>query len=358
MDKAQWLRLAAATFAWWKQGLLLALPATLRERWFPEPDSIVVRGTADGLVFARSNKGAIGDAPVVLPLDARQLPPDLAAWLSGSSRTRFLLDIPASRVLSRTLCFPLAVESDLRSMLELDMDRLTPFSPEMVYFDAPVISRDPESQKLQCRLMVIKRNDVQPALETLRRVGCPAAAIQISPSFEVPGNLLPDDERPRLDDKIRQRTVLALGIGFGALLLALYAPLQRHDGLLRSWQERVAEQKAAAKVAQTLLAQQTALEQRARFVAERREGDVPMVTVLDELAQRLPDGAWVNRFMAQGNDIQIFGEAESATALVPLLESSDLFEEVDFRSPTTRNDVSGRDRFHIGMKTVAPQVKP
>ncbi len=359
MDSQRLLGYGRATWAWWLEGILHLLPPALRTRWFPTPEILEVRW--DGVAMAWVHRSSAGEvlATQHTPLTA-VAGSELSTWLTSQVpiSATVILFVPQIRVLSRTLQLPLAVEPDLRSMLELDLDRLTPFTPDAVYLDANVCSRNTETQTLTCRFAVIKRMDVDSILQTLRQLGRPAHAVRIDPGFEVMLDLLPPALRPRGDVQARQRTVFAYSVALALLITALFAPLPHQDALLSDWQRQVAAQKEAASAAQALLVQRTALAERTRFVAARRSELRPMVEALTELTLRLPDNAWVNRLMTQGDDIQIYGEAESATGLVPLLESSDLFQQVDFRSPTTRNEATGKDRFHLGLHLTPLVTKP
>ncbi len=350
MDKDRLLHYARAAWDWWLEGMVHLLPPALRSQWFPAPELLEIHWDGEAIeLLHRSGTGEVS-ATHRSPM-ATQTGADVFAWLADQvpATAKVILFVPQSRVLSRTLRLPLAVEPDLHTMLELDLDRLTPFTPDAVYLDAIVCARDKDSQTLTCRFALILRKEVDTILRALQKLGRPAQAVQIDPPFDVPLDLLPATERPQGDLRARQRTVFACGLAFALFLAWLYAPLLRQEALIENWQHQVAAQREAASAAQALLAQRTALAERIQFVAVRRTGQRPMLEVLTELTARLPDTAWVNRLMTQEEDIQIFGEAESATALVPLLESSDFFQQVDFRSPTTRNDATGKDRFHLGL---------
>lgn len=360
MDKAALIRHGNAAWQWWCEGMWLLVPQTIRERWFPPRAVLEMRLQGDELVLGLREGATVSESPKRLPLGGSPVDTETVQWLADSAVTdsRVILFLPETRVLSRTLQLPLAVEPDLLGMLELELDRLTPFTPNAVYVAAGVIDRNAQRQILTCRFAVVRKKDVDPILGALSAVGRPAESIQIEPAFEVPLDLLPPALRPQGNREARQRTVAAWGAAVALLLLALYAPLPRQTALLSQWQQTVAAQRETAGEAQSLLAQRTSLSERARFIANRRAGSTPVVAVLSELTQRLPDTAWVNRLMVQGEDVQLFGEAGSATSLVSLLEASDLFEAVDFRSPTTRNEATGKDRFHLGLRLAHGKAAP
>lgn len=359
MDKATLWNLCRAGFQWWLAGIQILIPAALRARWFPQPDSL--EASRDGDSLELTHRAGVTGAVLTVKRTSLRNPlsaTETAAWLAAQvpATAHVLVRIAREQVLSRTLQLPLAVEPDLRSMLELELDRLTPFACGDVYLDVQVCRRSPES--LTCRFALVKRVDLDPVLHALTLLGRPAHAVHIEPPFEVNLDLLPGEQRPQGDVRGRQRTVFAFGLAMALFLAALYAPLIRQESLLADWQHLVEQQREVAGTAQTLLAQRGTLEGRSQFVAERRVRKQPMVETLAELTERMPDPAWVNRLLVQGSEVQLFGEAESATALVPLLESSELFQKVEFRAPTTRHEATGKDRFHIGLRLTSAGASP
>ena len=90
------------------------------------------------------------------------------------------------------------------------------------------------------------------------------------------------------------------------------------------------------------------LEDRINYLNTVRRGGLPVLEVLRELSDRIPEDAWITRFDFSEKGVQIEGEAASASELIPLLEASPMFGGVAFLSAITRiND--GKERFRIGL---------
>ncbi len=73
------------------------------------------------------------------------------------------------------------------------------------------------------------------------------------------------------------------------------------------------------------------------FDLEKRRGEV--LRVLDELSRIVPTNVYLSNLRLRGNVLEAQGNAENASALIPLLERSPLFENVGFNAPSNR----GRD---------------
>jgi Tfp pilus assembly protein PilN len=69
----------------------------------------------------------------------------------------------------------------------------------------------------------------------------------------------------------------------------------------------------------------------------RRRGEI--VAVLDELSKIVPNSAYLSTLRYRAGVLEMQGSAENASALIPLLERSPLYENVGFNAPSNR----GRD---------------
>jgi Tfp pilus assembly protein PilN len=70
---------------------------------------------------------------------------------------------------------------------------------------------------------------------------------------------------------------------------------------------------------------------------EQRRGEV--LRVLDELSKAVPTNAYLSNLRYRAGVLEVQGNAENASALIPLLERSAVFENVGFNAPSNR----GRD---------------
>jgi len=81
--------------------------------------------------------------------------------------------------------------------------------------------------------------------------------------------------------------------------------------------------------------------------------EVSKIQILHELTQILPTTVWIWNFKYNGKDVEISGFADSASALIPLIDKSPLFERVEFAAPVTPemslrgSDGRTKERFKI-----------
>ena len=79
-------------------------------------------------------------------------------------------------------------------------------------------------------------------------------------------------------------------------------------------------------------------------------GNNSVTDILRELTQVIPDTAWIREFSYSDKGIRLYGFADSASGLIPILEESQLFEDVVFLSAIIKDKKTGKERFNIGMK--------
>ena len=86
---------------------------------------------------------------------------------------------------------------------------------------------------------------------------------------------------------------------------------------------------------------------------DQRRGEV--LRVLDELSKVVPNSAYFSNLRYRAGSLEIQGNAENASALIPLLERSPVFENVGFNAPSNR----GRDnRETFSLKADLEKPKP
>ena len=87
---------------------------------------------------------------------------------NGELRGRARVALGPDEALVRRVTMPAATEENLRQVLEFEMDRLTPFRADEVYFDYRVVSRDVAAGQLVIQLAVARREAVDARVRELR----------------------------------------------------------------------------------------------------------------------------------------------------------------------------------------------
>jgi general secretion pathway protein L len=280
------------------------------------------------------------------------------SWRSTSVRGEarpLALTLPKDSVLQRNLTLPLATEENLRQVLEFQLEQLTPFAPGDVYFGYEVLARDFERGQLKIAFVVTPRDAVDAAVKTLEGQGSPVHAVFVEELLNRGQliNLLPR-RLVNAPSPLWQGANLWLFLLSGILVLATLAmPLViKREAVIQllPWVEKGKKAAEAVDVVRREL--DVRIEQH-NFVLEKRRATPPVIQVLEELTRVLPDDTWVQTIDLKGKELQIQGETASSVRLIGLFEQSPLFKDASFRSPLTKGQTSGSERYQLSL-----QVRP
>lgn len=299
---AQWVRRGVD---WWIDELGQAMPATWRTRFSARRDVIAELGPA-GIVF-RGKAGA--------PIDGTAL--------SRRERDHVQLVVPMTQVLTRVVDFPLLPMTDVRRMVALDIDRLTPFHPDAVVFDAELLRRDAERGRQQILLGVMPKQAAGEALARAQEFDLMPVSLgaysgvganshfDFLPALEGGGGQL--GARARLP--YWWAAVLAL------LILNFWLIAYRDSAELDSLKQIVNSQAAPVEVALRLRDKVDAEAQRRASLLERRQASSPL-RVLEAVTKALPANAWTQTFEWNGQTVHLAGYSNGPADMLKALESS------------------------------------
>ena len=343
-----------AFLAWWGRELAPLVPEALRRRWMPPKPQlwIVPAETGGGDLRILT----VGDAPNVadvfgagedLELLRGRWRERLADFEDGRPEVRLCLH--EQDVLGLPVDLPAAVEGNLAQALRFQIDQVSPFSPDQVYFDHRIAEHDHEHGRLHVELRMVPRETVDGLLERLHAIGMVVHRVDtLRPGDEAEPegfNLLPEERRPRYVHA-RARTNLMLG----GVLVLLVGLVMAQSLILR--ERTVTRLTEDADRLRTEARQVMALQQRledsllaANFLAEKRAAQPPAIELLAETTRLLPDDIWLQRFQLQGREMTVQGLTNGSQRVIGLLNESELLRDTEIRGNITMDPRSGKERF-------------
>ena len=266
------------------------------------------------------------------------------------SPTSVVVRLPQNQVLRRKVELPSATAENLREVLSFEMDRHTPFKAHEVYYDYRIEGANPQTDRISVDLAVVPMGVAQRFQDKVEAWGFEVDQVGVAQgtAYDAPFyRLVSSDHRHQGKGIARAVTaVLAVAI-LGLLLVAAYLPLERKKTELAAVEGQLQEVRKEAIQADTLRNEVDERLAQSEFLVGLKRGSPTVTLLLDEVTRLLPDNTWVIQFSRKGDSLTLAGYSSKASALIGVLEESDLFDEVRFSSPVTLDSRLGLDRFNI-----------
>jgi general secretion pathway protein L len=260
------------------------------------------------------------------------------------------LALPASQILMRSLSLPKLPPKDLRALVALDMDRLTPFSADDVLFDLHLLDNSLDARKQSVLLAIVPKVAANTALDRARASGLSPQSLKIS--GKATGDVLPfnflrygtGDSRSPAGITSRQfwwataMILLISNIGFAIL---------KDINETSTLQAQVELQSQAARITQMLQRRVTVEHRRRELIVEQLSNN-NILAVLENLSLRLPSGAWVQRLSLKDGRIRLIGFGKNKIDVLAALRRSPFLANVQSTSTDVPTALStGQQPFDV-----------
>lgn len=325
-------------FAWWIDELASLVPERWRAR---RPSPWTARVGPDGVIQLWRD-GRLTQAT----------PP------SASAGWRADILLPAEAVLVRDLELPRLSAGDLRRMLTANMDRLTPFPVERVYFDTALSHRSGGDAVQRLSLAVIPRDRARPLLDQARALGLEVGRMGVEAAdgravFDFMGAIRAEEGGGGRD---RQRTLWwsacagLVGLNVAVAVLMDLRDVRRLEAAVEAGQPKVM---AAVKLRQTV----TAGQQARLLLLTKRSRNEPL-RIIDAVSKVLPDRQWAHRLEWNGRAVRIVGfKTQGFDVLAALRQTPALSNPRSLLSDMPVKTASGVEPFDVIADSAAQAPK-
>lgn len=356
-----WRQQVDAFWLWWSAELLKLVPRGLGGLHGVVRAPIVALEGEELVVF--ETRGAAIAETSRIPLasldpEGRRIALRNLASAAGLAEARVRLCLAREEALVRRVSLPLATEENLPQVLAFEMDRLSPFRAEEVYFDHRVAGRDALAGKVLVDLGVARRELVDTRVAKLREWGASIDGVVLADDVgrnHPPLDLLPETQRA-LREGSRARTLqisLAALIAF-LLFVALALPIwQKRDNaiqLIPLVDKARQDAEATSKLAADLERQVADY----NFLLAKKHGAYPTLAFVEEVSRLLPDSTWVQqmdvRTVGKIREVQIAGETPSSSKLIEIFEQASTVRNAAPRGTVTRGSQPNTERFLIAAE--------
>jgi general secretion pathway protein L len=336
---------------WWAARMADLAPSGLARRQSVWANAVIVAagemaGSPATLLLRRNRQ----EMPLGHLVPATTTPEALRAMLNGHARDHaVLLRPPRGALLEKQLVLPIAAERGLGRVIGYEMNQVTPFEQDDVFWTWTVVQHDRARGRLHVRLSLVPKSGLAALLAALERAGLAPAALEAASAAGPPRVIPLQQETQRLAWRRRARGFLAAGCGALALVavalpfllqsLAMSAVTDRIDAV----RPQVAEVQALRKRIAAASAGQDAIAAEGLRLGNALE-------VLAAVTQLLPDDTFLNDLALRERQLTITGQSAAAPKLIAGFASDPRFQNPGFTAPVTRNVAGGRDVFSVSAK--------
>ena len=341
---------------WWLGELSSAVPAALRPAGLDTESFTLVRLEQGSAFFRLFDNGSVQDAGRVT-LQTLDAAAQRQAFISALAKVRngqrdVVISLPSDRVLRKTLTLPLATEENLRQVLEFQMDEYTPFPVSQVYFGYRVAGRNFARGQLTVEFAATPRDAVDEAVQRLNDWGCVVRAA-VAEDMLAAGtlvNLLPAAQGKAPSLLRHGLNPWLAGLVMLLAIAAIAMPLIIKREAVVQMQPWLEKSKTAAEAVDALRRGLEIRIEEHNYLLEKRQALPAVIVALEELTRILPDDTWVQQLDIKGKELQIQGETASSVKLIGLFEQSGRFYDASFRSPLTKGQTAGAERYQLALQ--------
>jgi general secretion pathway protein L len=256
---------------------------------------------------------------------------------------RVVLRPDPAAMLERKVVLPLAAEHDVSRVLHYEMDRLTPFTAEQVFWSTSIERRDRSAGRLELCLSLLPKSSMLPVFAAMEAIGRKITAI------ETVGRSGESRTIELVPPSLRGRRIRAVACGAIAVLavLAVVTPFVTQSLARGAIEARIAD-------LQPQIAQVDGLRRRIAtgsagndvIAAEHaRIGDA--LQVLATITELLPDDTVLADLSLRQGKLSIGGRSGGAPQLIPAMAADPTLRNPSFAAPVTRTPDGKSDTFVI-----------
>lgn len=341
----------AEFLAWWGAQLWSLVPERFRNRAGAQAQALVIEVAASGALSLLRRRRGLESRLGPIGLDAAASAPLRTALSDRQAGEILLLRLPETLVLERAVTLPLAAERDPERVLGYEMERLTPFAADEVFWAWAVETRDRALGRLGLRLTLVPRATIQGLLQGLASLGARPALIEATTSQGIrPITLSHETPTSRRAALTRH---LATGLAAALALLVLTSPFLRQSLSLAAAEDQLAALAPRMKQVDALRRRIAGTGAGTDAVAAetRRLGD--MLEALAAVTEILPDDSYLTEFTMRERKMTLSGLSASAPKLISALSDDPRIADPSFTAPVTRTENGHQDVFSI-RATLAP----
>ncbi|GBQ95287.1 general secretion pathway protein L [Asaia lannensis NBRC 102526] len=244
---------------------------------------------------------------------------------------RCILVLPEGQIMQRSVTLPLAAEHDLDAVLRFEMDRLTPFPADALFWAQTLLHRDTALNQIVLALWIAPRHLVDPVMDQLTSMGITPDWLENDHGSARIALLRQSAPLDRVKDPRFALPVMACVL----LVVFLLVGAVHQSHRLAIDESRIAGLRTPALQASQLRRMIEEKRAGARLVQDARTRLGDPMQILSVLTELLPDDTFLTDLSLKQGQLLISGQSGEPASLIRTLSASPLLHNPVFVAPVT-----------------------
>jgi general secretion pathway protein L len=338
----------ALTITWWKEQMRDLVPASARRSGKSWRRALIVAADqfeptiADVSLLGRSGETTLGRHD----LTSTALR-EIVQRLPTKTRLAAVLRIAPDLFLKRDAVVPMVAECDLRRVIGYDMDRLTPFQADEVFWTCLITKRDIERNRLHVHVTIVPKARIQAMWDALQRSGVVPSRIEAAGAASgLPAIPLVEARTTRGWLGPRTDTYALAGCAVLALI-AIALPFGLQSIARSAFDARIDAVRPQIALAEGLRKKiANSATATAATAAARGQVGSPL-RYIASLTDVLPDDTFLTSISLRQRKLTIGGKSAGAARLIGAMAANPLIHDPTFAASVIRDETNGGETFSI-----------
>ena len=269
------------------------------------------------------------------------------------AKAKVIIRLTDQNAIQKELCLPSAAKENLDQVVAYELDRYTPFKAEQVYFAVKPLPGVNEPGQLRVMLILTTREILDGLYKDVKALGLSPLLADYQGSannlddLNLAYNLLPERLRQKTAQLPRLIHWTLIALTSMLLMAVIVVPVWFEYQTVNALQVKADSLEKEAKKVKALQSEIDAVIDETRQLFKEKNATPEVIVMLNTLSSLIKDDTWLSYAQYSDGHLQIQGESPEASALIAVLEASELFANVRFASPVTQDRVSKLERFQI-----------
>lgn len=158
-------------------------------------------------------------------------------------------------------------------------------------------------------------------------------------------NLLPAAARPRTVSRAQLATAAMIAVTAALGLSLAFTHVVKTERHVQRLTQEIQRLEPEAKAVDALAAELARKKRLLAAIESAQDDQIQALPLLREMTETLPASAWLQALVMDRLGVELTGQSDAASTLIPLLEASNRLERVEFTSPVTK--AQNKEQFRI-----------